>query len=348
MPSSQGLRGPQRRIYRGGRPTNGRPPPKGSARLKVKHPRDAATALNHDAPQPEVGVGIDGRDHPTERDDADALGPPPPDVARATAEASAPSDALQAELRHLRGRVARVREGIQTSQGLANPETWRENCLLPAGNAAHEWRAILAHHLPQSGARAREEPCGAALHAAAADVFGLIQMALQSGPLAGSNPGYFKRCGGVAAGMGLEFLSDVLDAADGAEEEPVPTRKAADGEETSEDVERDAGGSEGTPDDAAAAAPPGEGDRRGNHAAAAAGASGTPEPSPTGCPRSLLLFTEKQEAALRRWHEDARKAREKDAPPSKAAARAQGAKSKKQREREQRRQRKEKKEKRGR
>ena len=36
---------------------------------------------------------------------------------------------------------------------------------------------------------------------------------MQTGPLVGSNPGYFKRCGGDVASIALEFLTDVIGLA---------------------------------------------------------------------------------------------------------------------------------------
>jgi hypothetical protein len=41
-------------------------------------------------------------------------------------------------------------------------------------------------------------------------VYMLLQLALQCGPLTGSNPGYFKRCGGTVAHMVMEFLDKVV------------------------------------------------------------------------------------------------------------------------------------------
>lgn len=40
----------------------------------------------------------------------------------------------------------------------------------------------------------------------ALEVYGLMQFMMQSGPLKGSSPGYFKRCGGEVAKMAKEFL----------------------------------------------------------------------------------------------------------------------------------------------
>jgi hypothetical protein len=41
-------------------------------------------------------------------------------------------------------------------------------------------------------------------------LYGLIQMALQTGPLKASNPGYFKRCGVLVATMAKEFLEECI------------------------------------------------------------------------------------------------------------------------------------------
>ena len=41
------------------------------------------------------------------------------------------------------------------------------------------------------------------------DIYGLVQMAMQTGPLVGSSPGYFKRCGSNVANMALHFLQSL-------------------------------------------------------------------------------------------------------------------------------------------
>jgi len=43
------------------------------------------------------------------------------------------------------------------------------------------------------------------------EVFSLLQTSIQVGPLSGSNPGYFKRCGSEVATMALTYLSDIAD-----------------------------------------------------------------------------------------------------------------------------------------
>jgi len=44
----------------------------------------------------------------------------------------------------------------------------------------------------------------------ALELFGLIQHSVQCGPLKGSKPGYFKRCGGTVAGMVSDYLQAIL------------------------------------------------------------------------------------------------------------------------------------------
>ena len=44
-------------------------------------------------------------------------------------------------------------------------------------------------------------------------VFNLLQMSMQTGPLVGSNPGYFKRCGGEVAFMAYSFLEEIVELA---------------------------------------------------------------------------------------------------------------------------------------
>ncbi len=51
------------------------------------------------------------------------------------------------------------------------------------------------------------------LRATSTGVFGLIQTSVQIGPLVGSNPGYFKRCGGEVASLAAAFLLDIVELA---------------------------------------------------------------------------------------------------------------------------------------
>lgn len=107
------------------------------------------------------------------------------------------------EIQHLIRRVRNVRESIQLSATAnANPCTWHQNVLNPVGNCVGEWRAIVSHYQNDLEPDACKAP-GLA-------VYELIQMGMQSGPLAGGKPGYFKRCGCDTARQALTFLDNTV------------------------------------------------------------------------------------------------------------------------------------------
>jgi hypothetical protein len=156
-------------------------------------------------------------------------------------------DKLLPELKHLRKRIRHLVDSFQTSRGMGNPSIWQSNCLLPTKNSVKEWRSIVKFYslheykeerggvvgdLVTDGAPpARlESPISdnnsnvfvkdagvgdtmEVIDSTTQELFGLIQMSLQVGPLLGSNPGYFKRCGGEVASMALAFLNGIADLA---------------------------------------------------------------------------------------------------------------------------------------
>lgn len=117
-----GGHGPQRRVHRGGgRPTDGRLPPKKNTRARVKYrPPDDADADDRpgpsgdaDATQPaSVAASVD------DGDDVDGER-----VIEEETEEEEPDDPLLLELRHLQRRIGNIQSTLQTSQGLANPST---------------------------------------------------------------------------------------------------------------------------------------------------------------------------------------------------------------------------------
>lgn len=166
-------------------------------------------------------------------------------------------DQLLPELKHIRKRIRHLVDSFQTSRGMGNPSIWQSNCLLPTKNAVKEWRSIVKFYrlheykeerggvgggLVTDGAPPDrvESPIsinnsnvfvkGAGvgdtmevIDSTTQEVFGLIQMSLQVGPLSGSNPGYFKRCGGEVASMALAFLNGVADLAVDTSPKPKET-----------------------------------------------------------------------------------------------------------------------------
>mmetsp|Transcript_24778 Transcript_24778/g.69577 ORF Transcript_24778/g.69577 Transcript_24778/m.69577 type:complete len:150 (-) Transcript_24778:1499-1948(-) len=89
---------------------------------------------------------------------------------------------------------------------VTNPTTYRTNVLNAVRNCVNEYRQIVRYHrndqLQQSQAQMQQM--------VAVPIFELIQQSLQCGPLAGSKPGYFKRCGSEMAKIVHEYLDDML------------------------------------------------------------------------------------------------------------------------------------------
>ncbi|KAL3778291.1 hypothetical protein ACHAW5_002396 [Stephanodiscus triporus] len=244
MPSFHGSRNhPQRRVFRGrGGPTDGNLPPKRTTRLRVKYQPGGDELVGQSPSRAGVNEGVvrDG-DREEEDDETNSLDR---DIRNLTLDNVAADDddddddddavphdddKFLLEMEHLHKRIENIRLSLQTSRGLANPHTWRTNCLLPTRNIVREWRCILAFHNPyhtifddsdeiiveappsaqsDSGGRRRND-----LQSTSQQIFGLIQMSVQMGPLVGSNPGYFKRCGAEVASMAHAYLSEIAELA---------------------------------------------------------------------------------------------------------------------------------------
>ena len=118
------------------------------------------------------------------------------------AEAVHPADA---EIQHLIRRLRNVRESIQLSADAnASPSNWQQNVINAVINCIGEWRAIVNHY---------EDLDATTCKAPALALYELIQMSMQTGPLAGAKPGYFKRCGSEVAMQALAFLNSIEEPA---------------------------------------------------------------------------------------------------------------------------------------
>ena len=142
------------------------------------------------------------------------------------------SEAFVQEIQHLRKKIRNIQESIQLSVNIAQPSVWRTNCLNAVANIVVQWRSIVSYYEILENQNDHGEQMDDPLpilhpenewcKGTAILVFGIIQMALQSGPLKGSNAGYFKRCGAVVAKMAEVFLNqccldDVVDGVEGVE-----------------------------------------------------------------------------------------------------------------------------------
>lgn len=104
------------------------------------------------------------------------------------------------EMQHLNRRIRNVRESIQLStSAVSSPINWEQNVLNAVQNCVNECFSIFSHYDD-------DEIDLDARSAASLAMFELVQLALQSGPLKGAKPGYFKRCGAEVARQALNFL----------------------------------------------------------------------------------------------------------------------------------------------
>ena len=240
----------QRRVFRGrGRPTDGNIPPKKTTRPKVKYQGAEAAEENedkrcehHDDMRRDINaneaVAVNINNIQQLSLDTDTEPPPPQEVAE--------KSKLHLEIEHLQKRINNIQTSIQTSSGITNPTKWKSNCLLSTRNVVKEWVSILKFHIAHScnnnnnnnnDTRHEDEEGSNALssiinhintdesghscnndsllHSTSQMVFGLIQMSMQTGPLVGSNPGYFKRCGGEVASIAYEYLNEIIELASG-------------------------------------------------------------------------------------------------------------------------------------
>jgi hypothetical protein len=347
MPSSQSHGNQHRRIFRGkGGATDGRLPPKKNHRVKVKyHPENNANeaqGVNADAHENESSFDESDNDNNDEQVDNDIQ-----------------DDGVIKEIHHLQKRIFNIQTSLQTSRGMSNPQIWYSNCLSPVKNAVKEWRSICKYHFGENNDTSCT-PYRDVINETSVQVFNLIQMAMQSGPLVGSNPGYFKRCGSEVASIALGFLNEIVDLTgvmEANEAEPLDTTNtvgevrntacdrienenaaASVDEEFNHDV---IGGIEESifnkDLDIASSSSSSSNDSsqlsKNDDASNSSTCSNTPNPSQlqtTQAFQSTFLFSEKQSQRLYQWIQNANKAVLVDKGPSKSSKKLQSQKSKKQ------------------
>ena len=240
-PNSSSRNHPQPRIFRGrAGPTDGNIPPKKVIRRKVKyqaleHTTDHVVdfSVQNLALNDEINATAAVVDEYTGADETNQA---------VNEDVDNCDDKFHQEIQHIQKRINYVTLSNKTSQGLVNPSTWRTNCLIPTRKVVKEWRDILMFHSMNKNNSSvaenetidadAEDPMGernreydnlqhgafeiknkGLLQSTSQQVFSLIQMSLQTGPLVGSNPGYFKRCGGEVASIALVYLCEIAELA---------------------------------------------------------------------------------------------------------------------------------------
>ena len=137
------------------------------------------------------------------------------------------------EIQHLKKRIQKVQESIQLSSRAITeqPHIYETNVLNVVTKTVNEWSAIVTHHYVRNNhtntdnsSDYKNDPL---VKETASLVFGLVQLSLQCGPLAGAKPGYFKRCGSEVAALVLRFLDKIIQAMTDKEEEKDDLRMLA-------------------------------------------------------------------------------------------------------------------------
>mmetsp|Transcript_13344 Transcript_13344/g.25043 ORF Transcript_13344/g.25043 Transcript_13344/m.25043 type:complete len:353 (-) Transcript_13344:43-1101(-) len=144
-------------------------------------------------------------------------------------------EAFLKEIREVQRKIRNLQESIQLSTNIAQPLVWQANGLNAALNIVNQWKAIVVFYSKthdqidsenvdttrgeddSNDLHERMKESSTILHKdspsseeTALQVYGMIQMVMQTGPLKGSNPGYFKRCGVQVAKMAKEFLVNCI------------------------------------------------------------------------------------------------------------------------------------------
>lgn len=134
-------------------------------------------------------------------------------------EDSSPPPPYLKETKHLKRRMRNVQEiSIQTSRDsiASDLSKYQNNVLNATQNCVNEWRSISRHYSSKNNddndsANDNDKCIPSELRTEVGlAVFQLVQLTVQSGPLSGAKPGYFKRCGSDVAKVVLDFLEEVV------------------------------------------------------------------------------------------------------------------------------------------
>lgn len=225
----------QRRTFRGrGGPTDRRLP-KHQARRRRRHPTapdagensDSEGRLyhldsNHLEQRDLISDGSSGEEASGETDSAadlpeeDSESPILEPLSETAAEEDEATTAFRHEMSHLRQRISNVQTAFR-SITMADPATYETNVLNAVLNCCNQWRHMVSHYNPTAADARRGGQW----------IYELVQASLQTGPLAGAKPGYFKRCGRAVATLVHAYLYQVCTSAADAVTELFWTEKQA-------------------------------------------------------------------------------------------------------------------------
>lgn len=178
-------------MFRGrGGPTDGRLPKQNAARRRPARepvPEAASPAQDSSASsESERELEQQGSIEHVPPMEVDNKAPGPITTEDSPVESPPRPSPLQKELQHLQKRISNVQNSFG-SITLYDLPTYQANVLNAVLNCVAEWRHIVGFHGDHLLAdQARQ---------GGQQIFELVQASLQTGPLSGAKPGYFKRCG---------------------------------------------------------------------------------------------------------------------------------------------------------
>ena len=245
---------------------------------------------------------------------------------------------LTKEIQHVRRRIKNVREQAiqQSTVAIGNAVTYQSNVLNAVTGCFNEYRSIMLHHIvnkQQQELQEEEEALAITLSAfptriqslikeTSLQVFELIQHSLQCGPLAGSNPGYFKRCGGDVASIVQQYLDTMFaSSSDATPSSSIPVTDTQD-ESTPDQQDEEEEAEEDDDDDANETSD----EIIGGGEEEEEGPSQVKKDDATQSlrfDRSYLFFTSKQKQAIEKWKKNAHKAACNNRPPSNSVLKKQ-------------------------
>lgn len=208
---NRGTMNEQRRMFRGrGGPTDRRLPKHNARRRKI--PREERPP-KYDGPKEnrQEQVHVSDLDESGESMEAESIssgceiiGTLAVDDEKKDASVEVMVDPSVQEIQHLMSRIRNNRTTFTMSKiGLGDFHAYEINVLNATRNCVKEFRSILSNYNNLDDGITRE--MGQA-------IFELIQQALQTGPLQGAKPGYFKRCGSELAAKVSSFIQDIASS----------------------------------------------------------------------------------------------------------------------------------------
>ena len=111
------------------------------------------------------------------------------------------------EIQTLRTKIKNIQKSIQTSSSLTIPTNYQTNCLNAVSKVINTWKTIPSYYRDEVINLIQQQ--NNIIKETSTLIFQLIQLSLQCGPLSGSKPGYFKRCGSEISKMVMNYLNNM-------------------------------------------------------------------------------------------------------------------------------------------